>query len=66
MKNTLTIIIVSMLVLLFVSCADKQTDFRKKTGYDIKCIDGVEYLMGFRSFAPHFKPDGSLFTCDEG
>ena len=31
------------------------------------CIDGVEYLSrraGYSGYmAPHFKPDGSLYTC---
>lgn len=35
----------------------------------IICIDGVEYLIfrGWRAgyFSGHFKPDGTLFQCDE-
>jgi len=61
MKNTLTIIVVTLLVLLFASC-----DGKRNGGYHLKCIDGVEYLTNVYALAPHFKPDGSLFTCDKG
>lgn len=35
--------------------------------YEKVCVDGVEYLertSGHKGyFAPHMKPDGSLYTC---
>ena len=32
--------------------------------YDRVCIDKVEYLRAVYRIAPHFKPDGSLYTCN--
>jgi hypothetical protein len=37
-------------------------------GMLVRCVDGVEYLVGgtgpHESLTPHYKPDGSLFTCN--
>lgn len=42
---------------------------RDDTKLKMECIDSVEYIKISRNskgyMAPHFKPDGSLYTCKE-
>lgn len=37
--------------------------------FDIKCVDGVEYLINYIGYygvmSGHFKPDGTLYTCED-
>lgn len=53
-------LIVSLAILLF-SCAPRSPD----TGLKVACIDGVEYIINGWQLAPHFRPDGSLYLCNE-
>lgn len=32
--------------------------------YEILCADGVEYIRTHSGIAGHYKPDGSLYTCE--
>jgi len=54
------------LTLLLSSCLDNGESKAEK--FEITCIDGVQYLFqkgnhaGY--FSGHFKPDGSLHTCE--
>lgn len=60
-------------LLLLCSCREPSTDEVSVHRYNFEkiCIDGVEYLghnIGWRSavMVPHYKKDGSLYTCSEG
>jgi hypothetical protein len=62
---------IALLVLILFGCgeADKVgTAFSGNYKFERICIDGVEYLhynWGYQSgLSPHFKPDGSLYTCN--
>jgi hypothetical protein len=34
------------------------------TIYTLKCIDGIQYIKGYRVMAARIKPDGLPFTCN--
>ncbi len=67
------ILIVSM-TLLIAGCDNPRTTGNTYSGnvkFERICVDGVEYLYnGAESlykglFAPHMRPDGSLYLCDQ-
>lgn len=55
----------AVLVILLAGCSPNQDSVEGSgsSKYWIDCIDGVEYLRRMRTMAPHFKPDGTLYTC---
>ena len=67
MKFTLTILIACTITACGIPSEARTTDSNSNE-YELLCIDGVEYLKdstGDRGFmAPHFSPDGSLYTCN--
>lgn len=38
--------------------------FTQHNGYKLICIDGIEYVRVSQAMSGHFKPDGSLHTCE--
>lgn len=70
MNNKLALLLLITSVFL-AGCKEYQTEgkaYSGEMGFDVICIDNVEYLIAERGnrvfLLPHFKPDGSLYTCD--
>jgi len=63
----LRLLVVCMLSLIGLGCGEPLYPEKIVSGvfsYKLICIDNVEYISGFRNLAPHFKSDGSLYTCE--
>lgn len=59
-------LIVLIIMTLIVGCGG-QGEYTKFKGSGIfaeKCINGVVYYFQGHGMAPAFKPDGSLYTCN--
>jgi hypothetical protein len=61
----------AFIAIILLSCGgDDMTEvetiggFQGRTKYQISCIDGVEYIRTIDGITGHFKPDGSLYTCE--
>lgn len=56
---------------MFVSGCKENQYYSKQTSSDymFKCVDEVEYIVNRNGYGdiltPHFKKDGSLFSCEE-
>ncbi len=67
MKRAMITIII--LFFIFHGCDDTAYDGETDSSleYEVECIDGVEYIKGFRTqwgyMSPHFKKDGTLYLC---
>lgn len=49
-------------VVVLSGCTDPNTGIRATES--IRCIKGVEYYASGYRLAPAFKPDGTLYTCE--
>lgn len=51
---------------LLVGCDSGSVGTAKSgsTTYTRVCVDSVEYLTNGYRMSPHYKPDGSLYTCN--
>lgn len=75
--NRLKLIIIAICCYLFVACTPSSdyTELKSITHYNdvrtyyVDCIDGVEYIIIIAAYdstalSPHYKQDGTLFTCE--
>lgn len=69
MKFNIIITVIVMMVL--TSCGESDyrevntiNSFNQAEGYKFICIDGIEYVKVYSAMSGHFKPDGSLHTCE--
>jgi hypothetical protein len=65
-----SLVCVSAAAMLLGGCLDLQQQADKTAAQrQIVCIDGVEYiaipLKESWAMAPHYKPDGTLYTCTD-
>ncbi len=68
-------LILILSVLFIFGCTPNEPNktgatFSGNVRFEKLCIDGVEYLHRNRGghnaiMSPHFKPDGTLYTCNE-
>lgn len=62
------LIAIAALVMVLSGCSEPNTTRASYSGFNRICVDNVEYLMRYQGYngymAPHFKPDGSLYTCN--
>ena len=56
------ILLIGIIASFITSCETRTRD--KQIEDEMYCIDGVEYINIWRKMAPHFKPDGTLYTCE--
>jgi hypothetical protein len=61
--------IIGIIVLILISGCKEYNHTKDGVDYSLACIDQVEYIQtrnGYGdSLTPHFKPDGTLYGCDE-
>ena len=67
--------ILFIIILILVSCSNnsnKQSEFDKSRNFnkiDVICVDNVEYFYkkfyGYTYLSPHYKKDGTLYTCED-
>lgn len=76
--SLLRVLIGVILVLFLASCGAEYVEFSEPAmsgsrAFEVICIDNVEYIYWHKGsvtssasgyLAPHFKPDGSLYTCE--
>ena len=61
------LLLLILLVLFGCENADvRGTTHSGKKSIALLCVDGVESMSGYRGYlAPHFKPDGPLYICQQ-